>query len=364
MTFSQTEKVKLIDIEIEYERFFAFSVDMLCISSYDGHFKKVNPAFEKVLGFSAEELCTKSYLDFIHPDDIDRTTKEVERQLSTKQKTISFENRYLCIDGSYKWLSWNSAPVGQFMYAVARDITASKVAIEELRKTKEALELANQELEAFSYSVAHDLRAPVRSILGFSSLILQDPEMPPGANIQNHLNTIKNAAKKMGNLIEGLLNLSHLARKDLLKKQEVSLSAIAEETARELQNLNPKRKVHFVIAPNIIVEGDAVLLKVTLTNLMQNAWKYSSKCPHEVTIEFGSVEQRGVRVLFVKDNGVGFDMKYANKLFGVFQRLHTDEEFEGTGIGLATVQRIIRRHGGHIWATAAIDKGATFYFTF
>jgi PAS domain S-box-containing protein len=362
MKLPADQKVKIDDILVEYEKFFAFSVDMLCISSYDGHFKKVNPAFEKTLGLTAEELCTKSYLDFIHPDDIERTTREVEKQLLTKQDVISFENRYRCSDGTYKWLSWNSAPVGEFMYAVARDITEKKKAHEELLQTKESLEILNRELESFSYSVAHDLRAPVRSIMGFSSFVMEDPTSQLSSEAKSFLTKVINSSKKMGILIEGLLNLSRLSRKEIVK-QPVNLSETAQEVVQELQSQDPSRPVNFVIAKDIGVSGDPLLLRLVLLNLMGNSWKYSSKSNHPITIEFGSHLESGKQVLFVRDNGAGFDMKYADKLFGVFHRLHSDQEFEGHGIGLATVQRILQRHGGKIWAMASVGKGATFYFT-
>jgi PAS domain S-box-containing protein len=354
--------VDLGDLNVEYERFFSVSLDMLCISSFDGHFKKVNPAFEEVLGFSAEELCRKSYLDFIHPEDIERTTKEVEKQMLLKTQVLNFENRYRCKDGSYKWLSWKSAPVGHFMYAAARDITENKNAAEELKKTQVALETANKELESFSYSVAHDLRAPLRSIAGFSSMVLEDTESSFSEAAKEYFGRISAAAKKMGILIDGLLDLSRFSRKELIK-QPLSISDLVQEVAEELHSANPMRKVDFIIQPNVIVHGDPILMKTAIGNLVGNAWKYSGKSDRDAVIEFGSLKKDGEQQFFIKDNGCGFDMKYANKLFGIFQRLHSEQEFEGTGVGLVTVQRIIRRHGGRIWFTAAIDQGATFYFT-
>ncbi|MEW6055490.1 MAG: ATP-binding protein [Bdellovibrionota bacterium] len=362
MKMPPSQSVEISDLKVEYERFFEASLDMLCISSYDGHFKKVNPAFEKTLGFPAEELCTKSYLDFIHPDDIERTLDEVKKQLLMKQHVLSFENRYRCKDGSYKWLSWTSAPVGQYMYAVARDVTDAKLANDELKKARDALQIMNSELESFSYSVAHDLRAPVRSIAGFGATILKDPESALSAESRKDLERVLNAAKRMGVLIDSLLKLSQLARKDLVK-QPVNLSIFVRDVANELQALNPERKVSFVIAEDVIVDGDPELLRMVISNLVGNAWKYSSKSDRDITIEFGQSNKDGVRVLFVRDNGAGFDMKYKAKLFGVFQRLHSNQEFEGTGVGLATTQKIILRHGGRIWASAAPDEGATFYFT-
>ncbi len=348
MAWKPTAKVQIENLQVEYERFFQVSLDMLCISSYDGHFKKVNPAFAATLGFSSEELCTKSYLDFIHPDDIKKTTEEVGKQLETKQKVFNFENRYRCKDGSYKWLSWKSAPVNNFMYAAARDITESKLA-------KAELEMINQELAAFTHSIAHDLRSPLRSISGLAYEVLEDEGLSQES--KKNLSRITLATKRMSLLIEGLLDLSRFSKQSMIK-EPVNLSEIANEVIEELQNGEPDRKVEFVIEPNLTDQGDAVLLKAVLTNLLGNAWKYSSKCTRAVKIEFGKLNDD----YFVRDNGNGFDMKYADKLFTVFQRLHSQSQFEGSGIGLATVQRIIKRHGGRIWATGAPDQGATFYF--
>lgn len=357
-----TKPAHLEQMSVEYERFFMVSLDMLCISSYDGHFKKVNPAFAQTLGFTAEELCAKSYMDFIHPDDIEPTIKEVEKQLLTKQQILSFENRYRCKDGSYKWLSWKSAPVGEFMYAAARDVTETKQATEDLRQAKEALELANKELESFSYSVAHDLRAPARSIMSFGTIILEDPDSSLSSDAKHNLHRIMNAGKKMDVLIDALLSLSRLMRQDFIR-QPVNLSLIAREVADELQAAQPERKVTLVITPNVSVNGDLALLKIVIANLFANAWKYTSKSNRDAVIEFGESEKDGTRIFFVRDNGAGFDMRYVDKLFGVFQRLHSEKEFEGTGVGLATVKRIIHRHGGRVWANSELDQGATFSFT-
>lgn len=346
----------------ELDRFFSVSIDMLCISSFDGHFKRVNPAFEEVLGFSKEELCTKSYLDFIHPDDVEKTRKEVEKQLVKREMVLSFENRYRCKDGSYRLLSWKSAPVGDLMYAAARDITESRQNEEALRKAKAAADLANRELEAFSYSVAHDLRAPLRSITGFSNILLEDHGHSLSGEAKDSLLRVVNAARKMGQLIDALLSLSQLTRKEIVK-QRVDIASFAREISVELRNAQPERKVEFAIAPEILVMGDPSLLRSVLANLLGNAWKYTSKAARDAKIEFGAMERDGERICFVRDNGVGFDMNYSNKLFGVFHRLHSDRDFEGTGIGLATAQRIIQRHGGRIWAQGELGKGATFYFT-
>jgi signal transduction histidine kinase len=223
------------------------------------------------------------------------------------------------------------------------------------------LEATNRELEAFSYSVSHDLRAPLRGIEGFASILVEDFGSVLDETAKGHLARICAQTKKMGQLIEDLLKLSRLTRTEL-NLQPVDLSQIARDIAARIQT-GSERPAEFRIEDRVEGYGDPGLLKVVLENLLSNAWKYSSKASRTL-IEFGCMAQAGASpVFFVKDNGAGFDMLYADKLFVPFQRLHREEEFTGHGIGLATVQRIIRRHGGRIWADARIGTGAAFYFT-
>jgi signal transduction histidine kinase len=223
------------------------------------------------------------------------------------------------------------------------------------------LEAANKELEAFAYSVSHDLRAPLRSIDGFSLYLLQHCLDKLDAREQDYLQRVRAASQRMGQLIDDLLNLSRLTRINLCR-EAVDLSALARTIAAELQQTQPQRHVECVIADGLVVHGDGRLLRVMLENLLGNAWKFTAKLS-QAQIEVGSTPHDGKTVYFVRDNGAGFDMAYADKLFAPFQRLHTIDEFEGTGIGLATVQRILHHHGGRIWAEGAVDQGATFYFT-
>lgn len=232
---------------------------------------------------------------------------------------------------------------------------------EELQQRAIRLELANKELQAFSYSVSHDLRAPLRSIDGFSEALIDDYHDQLDGNGKDFLNRIRAASQRMGQLIDDLLNLSRVARSDI-KADHVDLSGLAYEVATELQNAEPARQVEIVIEKGITVTGDQRLLRIALENLVGNAWKFTAKRPR-AKIEFGVKANSGRRAYFVADNGAGFDMTYADKLFGAFQRLHTAKEFNGTGIGLATVQRIIHRHNGRVWAEAKVEQGATFYFT-
>jgi signal transduction histidine kinase/HAMP domain-containing protein len=232
----------------------------------------------------------------------------------------------------------------------------------ELVQLTTRLEAANKELEAFSYSASHDLRAPLRSIDGFSQVLLEDYGSTLDAQGQDYLQRIRMATQRMADLIDALLELSRVARTEI-SRTPLDLTAMAHMITEELCHREPARAVTLVVAEGLTASGDLRLLRVVLENLLGNAWKFTSK-KTQACIEVGSLSQAdGVRAYFVRDNGAGFDMQYADKLFGAFQRLHRTGEFPGTGIGLATVQRIIHRHGGRIWAEAAVDQGSTFYFT-
>ncbi|OGR74944.1 MAG: hypothetical protein A2X32_10525 [Elusimicrobia bacterium GWC2_64_44] len=230
-----------------------------------------------------------------------------------------------------------------------------------VRERTAALRAANSELEAFTYSASHDLRAPLRRIDGFSLLLEEDCCGQLSADGKEHISRIRAGCRQMAQVIDSLLRLSRMMRQELDFK-ELDLSALAEETADALREAEPARKVSFEAQQGLTTKGDRVLLGEVLENLLSNAWKFTGQTAAP-EIAFGASEKDGERVYFVKDNGKGFDMKYAGKLFRPFQRLHSPAEFPGTGIGLTTVQRIVERHGGRIWAESAEDKGAVFYFT-
>jgi PAS domain S-box-containing protein len=252
-------------------------------------------------------------------------------------------------------------PTGRFYTAIIRDITERRRRDEELRAINAQLELTNQELETFSYSVSHDLRAPVRSIDGFSAILEQDYGDRLDDRGRDCLTRVRAAAHRMYTLIDALLLLSRVTREEM-RRDVVDLSAVARSVATELHRTQPDREVEFVIPPGIIAIGDGSLIRVMFENLLGNSWKFTSRQP-TARIEFGTMMQDGISLYFVRDNGAGFDMAYGDKLFGAFQRLHTSEEFPGTGIGLATVHRIVRRHGGTVRAEGEVGKGAAFYFT-
>jgi light-regulated signal transduction histidine kinase (bacteriophytochrome) len=254
------------------------------------------------------------------------------------------------------------------MVAVNRDRTEwwkteekVKVLNDSLRERAAQLEAANKGLESFAYSVSHDLRAPLRSIDGFSLALLEDYASKLDDQGKDCLHRVRAASQVMGQLIDDMLELSRVSRTELRWKK-IDLSALVQDISQQLQYREPKRSVDLTIASGLSVHGDAVLLRAALENLLNNAWKFTGRCDRP-KVEFGAMKEEGQQVYFVKDNGVGFDMNYAGKLFEPFQRLHSKDEFSGTGVGLATVRRIIDRHGGRIWAKSKVGDGATFYFT-
>ncbi len=243
-----------------------------------------------------------------------------------------------------------------------------KRAEEEIQKLNRSLEIqaaqlaaANKELEAFSYSVSHDLRAPLRTADGFSRALMEDYPDKLDERGKDYLTRIRRATQRMGQLVDDLLNLSMMVRKEM-RSERVDLSEMARSIAGELRKTQPERQVELVVQKGVLARGDPSLLREVLENLLRNAWKFTGK-QAQARIEFGETREGVERVYFVRDDGVGFDMKYAEKLFVPFQRLHSIDEFPGNGVGLALVSRIIDRHGGRIWAEGEVEKGATFYFT-
>ncbi len=232
---------------------------------------------------------------------------------------------------------------------------------EALRRNTAELLAANTELDAFAYSVSHDLRAPLRSIDGFSHVLLEDY----GARLddvgRDSLHRVRAASQRMATLIDDLLKLARVTRAEM-RTEPVDLTRMAQEIVADIERATPDRQVEFAIAPGLVAQGDSRLLRVVLDNLLRNGWKYTAK-RQQARVEFTAVNENSGRVFVIRDNGAGFDMQYVDKLFGVFQRLHSAAEFEGTGVGLATVRRIVNRHGGRIWAEGAVDQGASFYFT-
>lgn len=356
--------------EEETDQFFDLSLDMLCIAGVDGYFKRLNPAWERALGLTTGELLSKPFLEFVHPDDRSATLAETMK-LSRGEETISFLNRYRSADGSYRWLLWNARfdLPRQRIYAAARDVTEKKRSEEEIEKLNSELQKrvqelgsVNEELEAFSYSVSHDLRAPLRHLTGFADLLEQKLSAGADEKSRRFSKVISESASRMGTLIDDLLAFSRAGRVPMHSRR-VDLRGLVDEVRRDLEPEIAGREVEWRIKDLPDVQGDPALIRQVLANLLSNAVKYTGPKLH-AEIEVGCRdEQSDEAVLFVRDNGVGFDVKYIGRLFGVFQRLHGTHEFEGTGIGLANVRRIVHRHGGRTWAEGAVGLGATFYFS-
>jgi PAS domain S-box-containing protein len=339
----------------------------VAVVGLDGRFLQVNRSLCGILGYPEGYLLTTTFQDITHPEDVEASMEHVRRVMRDEVGSYSLEKRYLAADGRPVWVSLSVSLVrdaeGKPLYFVdqIQDITERKMAERELARRAEDLAHANAELEQFSYSVSHDLRAPLRSIDGFSQILLEDYAGSLDEEGRAYLRRVRAASQHMGHLMDDLLDLSRVSRGPL-RTGRVDLSALARDILEELERSQPDREVEFVVAESLKADGDARLLAVALENLLGNAWKFTSKKP-AAKIEFGGFFEKGTRVYYVRDDGAGFDAAYADRLFGAFQRLHTDEDFEGTGIGLATVQRVINRHGGRLWAEGEVGKGATFYFT-
>ncbi|MDR3392666.1 MAG: PAS domain S-box protein [Sulfuriferula sp.] len=336
-----------------------------------GRFVEVNPAMASMFEAASVEAFLQYSFSALYRDPMQYhalndkilrqgfvTTEEVELV------TSSGRNFWAAVTAVMK----TDADGEVYFDGVIEDISGRKESQRQLQllndslsKRSVELEAANQELEAFSYSVSHDLRAPLRAIDGFSRILHSDYAPQLGGIGQDYLERIRRAAQHMGMLIDDLLKLSRVTRSELVQ-EEVDLSELANEIMVELGKQEPERVVHFILQPGLKVRCDRRLMRVVLDNLFSNAWKFTGKLD-VAEIEFGSIMQDGESVYFVRDNGAGFDMAYADKLFGVFQRLHDAGDFPGTGVGLATVQRIIHKHGGRVWADARVDGGAMFYFT-
>jgi len=327
-----------------------------------------NKAAEDMLGYKAEEMIGRTFHSIV-PDDL-QERGELERLREESEKSgriFRYETQRVRKDGARldiiltrSALRNDEGNITGFI-AVLSDITERKRAEEELQKVNTELTAVNKELEAFSYSVSHDLRAPLRSIDGFSQALLEDYPDRLDEQGKGYLQRVRSATQRMGILIDDLLSLSRVTRSEM-RRETVDLSALAQSIAEELQETQPERQDTFVIAPGQTTSGDSQLLRLLMENLISNAWKYTGHHP-QARIEFGVTQVDGKKAFFVRDDGAGFDMAYVDKLFGVFQRLHAQEEFPGTGIGLATVQRIAHRHGGQVWAEGKVEEGATFYFT-
>lgn len=373
ITERKQAEAKLLHLATAVEQ----SGDSVVITDTDGNIQYVNPAFEQITGYTSEEVIGKN--PRLLKDG--KTEENYYRNLWATitrgdQWTGNFTNSKK--DGTLYQEEATISPVrdntGTIVsyVAVKRDVTERVRAEEEIRQLNEELEqrvadrtaqlqAANKELEAFSYSVSHDLRAPLRHINGFSQALLEDYTDQLDEVGKQYLREVRNASQEMAQLIDDVLQLARVTRSEM-RREEVNLSDLARSVIRDLTKRDAARDVAVEISEGLRSQGDKRLLRIVLDNLLGNAWKFTSRSEH-AAITFSSERRNGDTWFYVRDNGAGFDMTYANKLFRAFQRLHSSDQFEGTGIGLATVQRIVNRHGGQLRAEGELNQGATFYFT-
>ncbi len=340
--------------------------DAIIGMTLDGIILSWNPSAERIFGYSAEEVKGRPISILILPERSDEVPRILER-VKCGERVEHYEAVRRRKDGTLIDVSMTISPTrgetGKINGAssITSDNTERKQAQQLLIQRTTELEAANKELEAFTYSVSHDLRAPLRHINGFSKILLEDfgPQMNPAA--KEYLQRMHETAQHMGRLVDDLLDLARVGRQ-ALTMEITALNALVEEVILHLRTEAQDRQIDWQVGPLPFVQCDPGLIKQVFANLLANALKFTRPRERGV-IEVGQTTVNSQPVIFVRDNGIGFDMRYADKMFGVFQRLHRQEDFEGTGVGLAIVERIIHKHAGRVWAEAEVEKGATFYFT-
>lgn len=363
------EAVERIEWETRRNRFFNLSIELLGIANYRLELTQLNPTWAATLGFSDDELKAQPFVDFIHTEDRAGTIETIMKVMSGAAPAY-LENRMRTKNGGFRWLGWTIAPFveEELLYIFARDITQRIEREAEVRQLNQSLEkhsaelqAANRELEEFSYSISHDLRGPLRAITGYSEIILTEHLKKFDQDGRQMVEAVSRNSLHLTKLIDDFLGFFRFGRTQV-NAIHFDMKMLAQAAIDVVKPVNASRNIEFRVGALPAAFGDRAMLRQVLVNLLSNAVKFTARVKQAV-IEVGATCQGGRTVYYVRDNGIGFNMKYYDKLFGVFQSLHKDEGFEGTGIGLALVHKIIRRHGGEIWAEGKVNEGATFFFT-
>jgi len=336
----------------ELDHFFTNNLDLVCITDIDGTFRRLNKEWERVLGYSLKEIQGKQFLELVHPDDLEGTLNAMT-MLSDQDVTLNFINRFRCKDGSYRWIEWRSYPEGRMIYAVARDVTDRKRVEEELRRS-------NEELQQFAYIASHDLQEPLRMVISYLSLLERRSKEVLDPDAREYLRFAADGGRRMRELIDDILTYSRVetADKEFLP---VEMDAVVSETLEVLGSQIEAKRIDVQVDPMPSIYADRTQMQQLMQNLISNAIKYNNADQPKIHISVSVGD--GEWVFSVKDNGIGLNMDYAEKIFQMFQRLHTRDEIPGTGVGLAISKKIVERHGGRIWVESEEGKGATFFFT-
>ncbi len=359
--------------EIHFKTLIENVGDLILLVDGLGTLQYISPSVERMLGYRPERELDRNIVEFLHPEDLGLVMEQFRFGMENPGLAVRVRCRVRSSDGSWRYLDCEGKnltedPIVASVVVTARDVTERKESEEqirvlntELRGKVAELRNVNSELESFSYSVSHDLRAPLRAIRGFSEMVATDYAGSLDAEGRRLLEMIHANSTQMDRLIESLLDFSRMGRAEL-RRGEVEMSGLAREVARQMDSFNGDRSIEFRVGDMPPAEGDAALLRQVFVNLVSNSVKFTREKDPAV-VEIGGHSHDGERVYFVSDNGVGFDQGHAEKMFGVFQRLHSPEEYEGSGVGLALVRKIVHRHGGRVWAEGAPGRGATVYFT-
>lgn len=371
----ETARKKLAESEARYRSLVENINEVIIRLDTEGRVTYASPVLQNSYGLAPEQIVGQKLTQFIHSDDQPALTSSLESALAGRQKFVEF--RLLGKEGVTRYMRISSRPLTEQGRAVGltcilSDITEGKLAEDALHKLNDELERrvaertadlerSNKDLEAFSYSVSHDLRAPLRAIDGFSRILMDEYHNQLAEEALHNLEVIRNSSARMAHLIDDLLEFSRVSRRELATAP-VDIAALVREVFEEARSAAPQRKIVLLLGAAPPARGDCTMIRQVLANLFSNAVKFTARRAEAVIEVDGAVE--GDKVVYrVKDNGAGFDMRYVDKLFGVFQRLHGTDEFEGTGIGLAIAKHIVVRHGGRVWAEGKVGEGASFYFT-